>query len=90
MDEIVRKLEPAPAPSPAPTARPAGSLDRQICFRVTASTSAGQKKVAEVWSEAGGQPASSRWRIQCDEGARLGGEDSAPSPLAYFTAAVAF
>jgi hypothetical protein len=28
--------------------------------------------------------------VRCDEGARLGGTDSAPSPLGYFTMAVGF
>ena len=28
--------------------------------------------------------------VRCDEGAALGGEDTAPSPLGYFTAAVGF
>jgi hypothetical protein len=55
-----------------------------------ATTESGQKKRAEVWSEASGRPASSRWSIECDEGVRIGGGDSAPSPLAYFSAGVAF
>ena len=49
-----------------------------------------QKKQAEVWSEVSGQPAGSRWAIQCDEGARVGGDDTAPPPLAYFSAGLAF
>ena len=28
--------------------------------------------------------------LRCDEGARLGGTDTAPSPLSYFTIAVGF
>ena len=28
--------------------------------------------------------------VRCDEGARLGGTDTAPSPLSYFTIAVGF
>lgn len=28
--------------------------------------------------------------VRCDEGARLGGTDTAPSPLSYFTVAVGF
>jgi hypothetical protein len=31
-----------------------------------------------------------RFTIDCDEGAALGGDDSAPPPLAYFGAALAF
>ena len=30
------------------------------------------------------------FRIDCDEGPNLGGDDSAPPPLAYFSAALAF
>jgi hypothetical protein len=30
------------------------------------------------------------FEIWCDEGARIGGDDTAPPPLAYFAAAVAF
>jgi hypothetical protein len=91
MSEIVRKVEPAAdAGTAQTTAAPAGNLDRNIRFRVSASTGDGQQKRAEVWSEAAGRPASSRWSIECDEGTRLGGADSAPSPLAYFSAGVAF
>jgi hypothetical protein len=92
MTEIVHRVVAAPAPAGAPAleAPPAGSLDRDIRFRVAAATEGGQRKRAEVWSESGGRPASSRWSIECDEGLRLGGDDSAPSPLAYFSAAVAF
>jgi hypothetical protein len=89
MAEIVRKVESAPSADARATGA-AGNLDRDIRFRVTASTEGGQKKRAEVWSEASGRPASSRWSIECDESTRLGGEDSAPSPLAYFSAGVAF
>jgi hypothetical protein len=32
----------------------------------------------------------SHFTIACDEGANLGGDDSAPPPLAYFGAALAF
>jgi hypothetical protein len=31
-----------------------------------------------------------RFTIDCDEGPALGGEDTAPPPLAYFSAALAF
>lgn len=30
------------------------------------------------------------FEILCDEGARIGGDDTAPPPLAYFAASVAF
>jgi hypothetical protein len=89
MDEIVRKVVEA-APGAAAPAGPPGSLDREIRFRVRARTMSRQKKEAEVWNEFGGQPAGSRWAIQCDEGTRIGGDDTAPPPLAYFSAALAF
>jgi hypothetical protein len=31
-----------------------------------------------------------KFEIWCDEGARIGGDDTAPPPLAYFAASVAF
>jgi len=37
-----------------------------------------------------GQPAGSRWAIKCDEGTRVGSDDTAPPPLAYFSAGLAF
>jgi hypothetical protein len=89
MDEIVKKVAEAAAGSSAPTGAP-GSLDREIRFRVQARTLDRQKKEAEVWNEVSGQPAGSRWAILCDEGTRIGGDDSAPPPLAYFSAALAF
>lgn len=89
MDEIVRKVAEAPAGSAAPAGQP-GSLDRDIRIRVRARTMDRQKKQAEVWSEVSGQPAGSRWAIQCDEGTRIGGDDTAPPPLAYFSAGLAF
>ena len=89
MSEIVRKVAEA-TPGGAAPAGPPGSLDRDIRFRVRARTVSRQKKEAEVWSELGGHPAGSRWAIQCDEGTRIGGDDTAPPPLAYFSAALAF
>ncbi len=32
----------------------------------------------------------SKCEIWCDEGVRIGGDDTAPPPLAYFAASVAF
>ena len=89
MEEIVKKVAEATAASPAPTGQ-SGSLDREIRLRVRAETIGRQKKQAEVWSEVSGQPAGSRWAIQCDEGTRVGGDDTAPPPLAYFSAGLAF
>ena len=89
MDEIVRKVAEVAPPSAAPIDQP-GSLDREIRLHVQAKTTGRQKKEADVWSEVGGQPAGSRWAIQCDEGTRVGGDDTAPPPLAYFCAGLAF
>jgi hypothetical protein len=88
-DEIVRKVADAPPGTAAPAAPP-GSLDREIRFRVRARTVSRQKKEAEVWGEVNGQPSGSHWAIQCDEGTRIGGDDTAPPPLAYFSAGLAF
>jgi len=89
MDEIVRKVSEAAPGSVAPVGPP-GSLDREIRCRVRAKTLSRQKKEAEVWNEVSGQPAGSRWAILCDEGTRIGGDDTAPPPLAYFSAGLAF
>jgi len=32
----------------------------------------------------------SSWEMVCDEGERVGGEDTAPPPLAYYSAGIAF
>jgi hypothetical protein len=92
MEEIVVKLkktlpvsQEGAAPTPAdPTA------NRDIRIHVSARTLHRQKKRAEVWSEGQGMPAGSRFAMLCDEGVRIGGDDSAPPPLAYFSAGVAF
>lgn len=89
MADIVRKLETRVAPTP--TEGVPSSLrehqDRQLEVRVNAHTVDGMKKEAVVHLES---PVGSTWSIQCDEGAYLGGEDSAPPSLVYFSAAIAF
>ncbi len=52
----------------------------RFTFDVTASKSTGHRKVAQF----------DHFEIPCDEGPALGGENSAPPPLAYFGAALAF
>lgn len=52
----------------------------RFTFDVRASKSDGHKKVAQF----------AQFEIPCDEGPALGGDDSAPPPLAYFGAALAF
>jgi hypothetical protein len=88
MTEIVRKLEDAPAQAP-PQSGSAGATEIRI--RVAAETSGGQKKRAEVWGESvTGARRNSRWEMHADEGRSIGGEDTAPPPLAYFSAGIAF
>ncbi len=88
MDEIVKKIE-------ARTAQPASEVpsslqpvqDRELRVRVHAESLDKMKKQALVTLES---PVGSTWLIHCDEGAYLGGEDTAPPPLVYFSAAIAF
>ncbi len=85
MGEIVVKVAEA-----APRERGAGGgigLDASI--HVQAQSLHGHEKVAEAWARVGGTDLS-RWRIRCDEGAQIGGADSAPPPMVYFGAAIAF
>lgn len=87
MEEIVSKIA-----SPAGGAHPpAGSLresqDRELRLRVSAESLTNMRERAIVTVEA---PAGSTFAITCDEGAYLGGDDTAPPPLAYFSAAIAF
>ena len=85
MAEIVKRVAEA-----APRERGAGGgLGMDASVHVKARSAGGHKKVAEAWAEVGGTDLS-RWRIYCDEGAQIGGEDSAPPPLVYFGAAIAF
>ena len=90
MEKIVEKLKEA-STSAAPASTPADpTASKDIRIHVSARTLDGQKKRAEVWSEGQGRPMGSRFAIVCDEGKRIGGDDSAPPPLAYFSAGVAF
>lgn len=61
--------------------------DRELRISLTAEPLENMKKQATVTLEA---PEGSTWSIVCDEGAYLGGDDTAPPPLAYFSAAIAF
>ncbi len=89
MDEIVRKVEARVAPSGhggTPSSLHA-TQDRELRVRVSAESLDAMKKQAIVTLES---PVGSTWSIRCDEGAYLGGEDTAPPPLVYFSAAIAF
>ncbi len=91
MEEIVTKVSEAPPSGEATAAPPADQgARRDIRVRVSAKTVGGQKKRAEVWTQSQGRPWGSRFAILCDEGVAIGGEDTAPPPLAYFSAGVAF
>jgi hypothetical protein len=89
MEEIVKKLISRSA-KPGPAGIP-GSLqphqDRELRVAIEAESLEGMKKRAIVTLE---QPEGSTFSIICDEGAYLAGEDSAPPPLAYFSAGIAF
>ena len=88
MDEIVKKDEPPAFKTGSDDTL--GSLkesqDRELRVRLSAEPLEGIKQ-ATVTLEA---PEGSTWSIVCDEGAYLGGDDTAPPPLEYFSAAVAF
>jgi hypothetical protein len=59
----------------------------ELKVRLTAESREGMKKRAIVTVEAPGFGTFSMW---CDEGTSLGGNDSAPPPLTYFGAGLAF
>jgi hypothetical protein len=89
MEQIVNKVE-APASQKSAEDTPSslqGEQDRELRVQLTAEPQEGMKKQAVVTLEA---PEGSTWSILCDEGAYLGGDDTAPPPLVYFSAAVAF
>lgn len=60
---------------------------REIVLQVEAQSLENMRKQASVTVE---HPTGSTFSIICDEGAYLGGDDSAPPPLAYFSAGIAF
>lgn len=83
-DEIVKKLDSRQAEKKSTVK---DELDLGVQVRVNAEDLGNQKKRAVVSLES---PEGSAWSITCDEGAYLGGEDTAPPPLAYFSAGIAF
>ncbi len=85
-DAIVTKIEQRADPSEAGMSLQA--VQKRELLLVTEATSLeNMRKVADVVIE---HPQGSRFRIICDEGPYLGGDDSAPPPLAYYSAALAF
>jgi hypothetical protein len=84
MESIVEKVEQRSHDSPSSLQE---TQDRELRVRVEARTVEGMKKEALVTLE---QPVGSVFRMRCDEGAYLAGDDTAPPPLSYFSAAIAF
>ncbi len=82
MPEIVRKVETNEA---APRTGSPDGARREIVITLEAETLERQQKLARVRAGQG-----STFEVLCDEGVHLGGDDAAPSPLAYFSAGVAF
>ena len=82
MEQIVRKIE-------LKESQPAlGGQDgsrREIVISLEAETLDRQKKIARVHAGRG-----STFEMLSDEGQYLGGDDTAPPPLAYFSAGIAF
>ena len=86
MEEIVTKVGGPPHEvEGAPSLKETPS--RQLQVRVEAETLERMRKRAVIALES---PPGATWSILCDEGAYLKGDDSAPPPLVYFSAAVAF
>ncbi|KLU07065.1 hypothetical protein RISK_000866 [Rhodopirellula islandica] len=83
---IVRKVEELSNPdehgsSLAPVQK------REVVLRLEAESLDNMRKRATVRVD---QPQGSTFEIICDEGPYLGGDDSAPPPLAYYSASIAF
>jgi hypothetical protein len=84
MEPIVEKVEERTGDSPSGFQ---ATHDREVHVHVEARKLEGMKKEALVRLE---QPVGSVFRMRCDEGPHLAGEDTAPPPLSYFSAAIAF
>jgi hypothetical protein len=84
LEPIVEKVEARAHESPISLQ---DRQDREVRVHVEARKLEGMKKEALVTLE---HPAGSVFRMRCDEGAHLGGDDTAPPPLSYFSAAMAF
>lgn len=84
MNPIVKKIENA-VDRPGPAVRP--DSEHPITVRLTGEIVENERKRVVVAEDV---PKGSSFAIVSDEGAGLGGDDVAPTPLSYFTAAVAF
>lgn len=67
-----------------------GGDSYQITCEVDAQTMDGMRKLAVVRLARRGEASSQAFSLVSDEGAHLGGDGSAPTPLMYFVAGVAF
>lgn len=83
---IVRKLEESSDPAEHGVSLQAVQK-REVVLRVEAESLENMRKRATVRVD---QPKGSTFEIICDEGPYLGGDDSAPPPLAYYSASIAF
>jgi hypothetical protein len=84
MDPIVRKLtEREDRPEPEVEL----STKTPIVVRLEAAVVEGERKRAVIAQDV---PKGSEWELFSDEGRGIGGNDTAPEPLTYFAAAVAF
>lgn len=61
--------------------------DRELLVEVAARSAGKMRKEAMVTLV---QPPGTSFTIACDEGSYLGGDDTAPPPLAFFSASLAF
>jgi len=68
------------APSSSPFRREETPEGRRFAFDVRAHKTVRQQKKAMFAS----------FEIPCDEGENIGGDNTAPPPLAYFAASIAF
>tara|TARA_A100001037_G_scaffold54587_4_gene46952 strand:- start:18955 stop:19245 length:291 start_codon:yes stop_codon:yes gene_type:complete len=82
MEEIVRKIE---VKESEPGLGGKDGSKREIVISLEAETLERQRKVARVHAGRG-----STFEMLSDEGQYLGGDDTAPPPLAYFSAGIAF
>ena len=83
---IVRKLAERAEPSER-NASLQPVQNREVVLHVEAESLDNMRKRAAVRVD---QPSGSTFEIICDEGPYLGGDDSAPPPLAYYSASLAF
>lgn len=90
MEHIVQKIEGSPALTRYEArnfTKPKVGEEMTFEVNVVAESLDGMKKIAVVEPNL---PTWGAFRLVCDEGHALGGEDSAPPPLGYLSAGIAF